>query len=70
MTQSMLYDSTKDYLDLKYQYRANEREWMAEKDQLLQQFDHYKKQLDINEGIDPLLGSYQAGGNSPRRAVK
>lgn len=65
MTQGMLYDSTKDYLDLKYQYRAKEREWMAEKDQLLQQLDHYKEQLDISEGIDPMLGTH-LDVNTPR----
>ena len=56
MTQNMLYDSTKDYLDLKYEFRAKEREWMAEKDQLLQQLDFIRQQMDISEGIDPDIG--------------
>lgn len=55
-TQSMLYDSTKDYLDLKYEFRSCERAWMAEKDRLLSQLDHYREQLDTIEGVDPLLG--------------
>ena len=66
-TQGMLYDSTKDYLDLKYQFRAREREWMAEKDQLLHQLDHYREQLDISEGIDPMLGTHMDDG-TPRYA--
>jgi len=52
----MLYDSTKDYLDLKYEFRACERAWMAEKDSLLSQLDRYKEKIDLNEGVDPLLG--------------
>jgi len=55
-TQELLYESTKDYLDLKYELRAKERTWMKEKDKLLQQLDHYKQQLDISAGIDPVLG--------------
>ena len=56
MAQSMLYDSTKDYLDLKYESRARERGWVQEKDQLLRQMDHYREQLDESQGIDPVLG--------------
>ena len=56
ITQSMLYDCTKDYLDLKYEHRANERQWMVEKDLLLQQLDYYREQVDVSVGIDPVLG--------------
>ena len=55
-TQNMLYDSTKDYLDLKYDFRACERAWMAEKDRLLTLLDKYKEKIDTSEGVDPLLG--------------
>ena len=55
-TQSMLYDSTKDYLDLKYEFRSCERAWMSEKDKLLSQLDLYREKLDISEGVDPLMG--------------
>jgi hypothetical protein len=55
-TQSMLYDSTKDYLDLKYEFRSCERTWMAEKDELLSRLDHCREKMDISEGVDPLLG--------------
>ena len=65
MTQNMLYDSTKDYLDLKYEFRAKERQWMVEKDQLLQQLDYYREQMDISAGIDPVLGMGFAD-DSPR----
>ena len=56
ITQSMLYDCTKDYLDLKYEHRANERQWMVEKDLLLQQLDYYQEQIHVSAGIDPVLG--------------
>ena len=57
ITQSMLYDCTKDYLDLKYEHRANERQWMVEKDLMLQQLDYYREQIHISAGIDPGLGT-------------
>lgn len=56
MTQDMLYDSTKDYLDLKYQFRHEERQWIVEKDDLLQQIDYYRERVDISEGVDPVFG--------------
>ncbi|XP_077979112.1 coiled-coil domain-containing protein 77-like [Glandiceps talaboti] len=48
-TQDLLYDSTKDYLELKYEHRANERRWMMEKDRLLQELDKAKEQLNISK---------------------
>ncbi|XP_064632480.1 coiled-coil domain-containing protein 77-like [Lineus longissimus] len=47
-TQDLLYDSTKDFLELRYEGRANERNWMAEKDGLLQELDACKAQLNIS----------------------
>lgn len=65
-TQELLYESTKDYLELKYELRAKERSWMKEKDKLLQQLDHYKQQLDISAGIDPVLGMNFSSSPSDR----
>lgn len=48
-TQDLLYDSTKDFLELKYEIRANERHWMVEKDRLVQEIDHLREQLDVSE---------------------
>ena len=53
-TQTLLYDSTRDYLELKYEGRANERIWMAEKDRLLQELDKCKEQLDFSKNDDIL----------------
>ncbi len=71
VTQNLLYDSTKDYLDLKYEYRAKERDWMTEKDQLLRQLDHCREQMDVSEGVDPVLGMSIPGGDArgPRGAT-
>lgn len=46
-THDLLYDSTKDFLELKYEIRANERHWMAERDRLVQEIDHLREQLDV-----------------------
>lgn len=42
-TQNLLYESTRDFLQLKFDARANEKAWMAEKDSLLRKLD---KDLD------------------------
>lgn len=55
-TQRLLYESTKDYLELKYTSRAREREHMAERDQLLKRLDKVKEDFDVSEGVDPVLG--------------
>lgn len=44
-SQTMLYQSTKDMLTLKLQHRNKEKEWMAEKDRLLQELDIARDQL-------------------------
>jgi len=46
-TQDLLYESTKDFLELRYQGRANERQWMSEKDKLLRDLDQCKQQMNI-----------------------
>ncbi|NWX83827.1 CCD77 protein, partial [Nothoprocta pentlandii] len=38
-TQNLLYESTRDFLQLKFDTRANEKAWMAEKDILLRKLD-------------------------------
>ncbi|XP_068169718.1 coiled-coil domain-containing protein 77 isoform X2 [Antennarius striatus] len=38
-TQNLLYESTKDFLQLKFQTRAHEKSWMVEKDRLLRELD-------------------------------
>ena len=48
-TQNLLYDSTRDYLQLKYENRAHEKGWMAEKDRLLQELDRCKEQLNVSK---------------------
>uniref|UniRef100_A0A8C8SCW9 Coiled-coil domain containing 77 n=1 Tax=Pelusios castaneus TaxID=367368 RepID=A0A8C8SCW9_9SAUR len=38
-TQTLLYESTRDFLQLKFDARANEKSWIAEKDRLLRKLD-------------------------------
>lgn len=38
-TQNLLHESTKDFLQLKFEARAHEKNWMTEKDRLLQELD-------------------------------
>ncbi|XP_028813705.1 coiled-coil domain-containing protein 77 [Denticeps clupeoides] len=53
-TQNLLYESTRDFLQLKFQSRANEKGWMAEKDRLLQQLDSCQERLRASRsGCDP-----------------
>ncbi|XP_034258979.1 coiled-coil domain-containing protein 77 [Pantherophis guttatus] len=40
--QHLLYESTKDFLQIKFDARANEKSWMAEKDTLLRKMDKCK----------------------------
>ena len=47
-TQDLLYDSTKDFLELKYEIRANERHWMVDKDRLVQEIEHLREQLELS----------------------
>lgn len=47
-TQDLLYDSTKDFLELKYEIRAKERHWMVDRDRLAQEIDHLREQLDVS----------------------
>ncbi|MEE6478094.1 hypothetical protein FKM82_011732 [Ascaphus truei] len=44
-TQNLLYESTRDFLQLKFEGRANEKSWMAEKDRFLQDLDRCRDQL-------------------------
>uniref|UniRef100_A0A8D2LZ95 Coiled-coil domain containing 77 n=1 Tax=Varanus komodoensis TaxID=61221 RepID=A0A8D2LZ95_VARKO len=40
--QNLLYESTRDFLQMKFEARANEKSWMAEKDTLLRKLDKSK----------------------------
>ncbi|GCC37623.1 hypothetical protein chiPu_0016128 [Chiloscyllium punctatum] len=42
-TQNLLYESTKDFLQLKFEGRDAEKVWMAEKDRLLQELDRHNE---------------------------
>ncbi|XP_054138024.1 coiled-coil domain-containing protein 77 isoform X3 [Melozone crissalis] len=51
-TQNLLYESTRDFLQLKFDARANEKAWMAEKDSLLRK---------LGKDLDQLAFSTESG---------
>ncbi|NWH56202.1 CCD77 protein, partial [Geococcyx californianus] len=50
-TQNLLYESTRDFLQLKFDARANEKAWMAEKDSLLRKLDRDRDQFIGGESV-------------------
>ncbi|NXG64923.1 CCD77 protein, partial [Hemiprocne comata] len=60
-TQSLLYESTRDFLQLKSDARANESAWMAEKDSLLRKLD---------KDLDQLIISREPGREKKQRDTK
>ncbi|KAK7121896.1 hypothetical protein R3I93_022858 [Phoxinus phoxinus] len=44
-TQNLLYESTRDFLQLKFSSRAHEKSWMVEKDRLLRELDSCQERL-------------------------
>ena len=46
-TQTLLFESTKDFLELKYEGRRKERRWMMERDKIMQELDYIKEQMDL-----------------------
>ena len=64
-TQQLLYDSTKDFLELKYENRLKERKWMGERDTIMQEMDYLKDQIDIrNHEHDLQVHRKRDGTNS------
>ncbi|KAK3776770.1 hypothetical protein RRG08_058520 [Elysia crispata] len=70
-TQDLLYDSTKDFLELRFEGRAMERAWMVEKDRLLREMDLIRQQANISlkeSMMNTSLGSH--GGKVDPDEVK
>ncbi|KAI6645888.1 Coiled-coil domain-containing protein 77-like [Oopsacas minuta] len=55
-TQDLLYQSTKDFLKLKYETRVKERAWVEDRASLLKRMDQLTSKLDDITGEDELLG--------------
>ncbi|NXA18079.1 CCD77 protein, partial [Ibidorhyncha struthersii] len=60
-TQNLLYESTRDFLQLKFDARANEKAWMAEKDSLLRKLD---------KDLDQRIVSKEPGREKKQRDTK
>lgn len=50
-TQNLLHESTRDFLQLKFDTRANEKSWMVEKDRLLRELDSCHSRLRKARGV-------------------
>ncbi|TSK13387.1 Coiled-coil domain-containing protein 77 [Bagarius yarrelli] len=50
-TQHLLYESTRDFLQLKFESRAHEKSWMVEKDRLLREMDSCEERLRKTHGL-------------------
>ena len=48
-SQALLYESTKDFLGLKYDSRLKERKWMNERDSIMREMDYLKEQIYLNK---------------------
>ncbi|XP_014725476.1 PREDICTED: coiled-coil domain-containing protein 77 [Sturnus vulgaris] len=60
-TQNLLYESTRDFLQLRFSARANEKAWMAEKDSLLRK---------LGKDLDHLVFSTESGKKKQRELKK
>ncbi|NXT63284.1 CCD77 protein, partial [Chaetops frenatus] len=60
-TQNLLYESTRDFLQLKFDARANEKAWMAEKDSLLRK---------LGKDLDHLVFRTESGKKKQRELKK
>ena len=52
-TQELLYDSTRDFLTLRFEHRENEKRWMLEKDGLLQELDACHERVERDRQPTP-----------------
>ena len=66
-TQDLLYDSTKDFLELRFEHRAHEKKWMAEKDRLLRELDVCKHQMNVTNENNLLNVSVSTGAGRIRQ---
>ncbi|KAG7281712.1 hypothetical protein CRUP_027784 [Coryphaenoides rupestris] len=70
-TQTLLYESTRDFLQLKFETRAHEKSWMAEKDRLLRELDTCQERLrKARSGMEDRPGTgTRRGGGAPGRQL-
>ncbi|XP_024137123.1 coiled-coil domain-containing protein 77 isoform X2 [Oryzias melastigma] len=66
-TQNLLHESTRDFLQLKFESRAHEKSWMAEKDGLLRELDSCHLRLRKAGPAGPEPGrAWQPGSSTAR----
>ncbi|KAJ4938296.1 hypothetical protein JOQ06_002918 [Pogonophryne albipinna] len=64
-TQNLLYESTRDFLQLKFDARAHEKSWMSEKDRLLRELDSSHNRLRKTPSAGAELGPKWQPSSSP-----
>ncbi|XP_060770679.1 coiled-coil domain-containing protein 77 isoform X2 [Neoarius graeffei] len=57
-TQNLLYESTRDFLQLKFESRAHEKSWMVEKDRLLREMDSCQERLRERHSFQEQPGAF------------
>ncbi|KAM3870001.1 coiled-coil domain-containing protein 77 [Diretmus argenteus] len=63
-TQNLLYESTRDFLQLKFDTRAHEKGWMVEKDRLLRELDSCHERLRGTRSGSERLGKGRQSSNT------
>ncbi|KAG7522693.1 hypothetical protein JOB18_028747 [Solea senegalensis] len=64
-TQNLLHESTRDFLQLKFETRAHEKSWMVEKDRLLRELDSRHNRLRKSGSVGTEPGrTWQPGGST------
>ncbi|MCJ8736029.1 hypothetical protein PDJAM_G00254290 [Pangasius djambal] len=57
-TQNLLYESTRDFLQLKFESRSHEKSWMVEKDRLLREMDSCQERLRETRSFQEQPGAF------------
>ena len=65
-TQDLLYDSTRDYLELKFEHRSRERAWAEEKERLIERIEELKDDLDAQQSELRALASAAEAAHADR----
>ena len=65
-TQDLLYDSTRDYLELKFDQRSRERAWAEEKERLIERIEELKYDLDAQQSELRALASAAEAAHADR----
>lgn len=70
-THELLYESTKDFLQLRFENQSKEKEWMLEKDRLLSKIKEYRAQCKKKEDkVGKVLPVFHDGHHPQNEYIK